>query len=120
MKNVIAVAGVLMLSLSVFAVPRGLYLASPKATIVDGSKVKLYFDLACKNASPDEFAGNLVAVSDDEGDMAVGLGVVLAKSSCVAGPKRQFIFTYDLKDAGLTIDDIKHDVTVQPIDLNNQ
>jgi hypothetical protein len=121
MKNLLLIVSVVMFCLSAFAVPRGLYLASPKAIVVDGpaNSVKLYFDLACKNEFPDEWAGNLVAVSDDEGDMSVALGVVLAKSSCDAGPKKQFIFTYPLKATGVTLDDIKHDVTFEPVDLKN-
>ena len=119
MKNLIAFAGVLMLSLSVFAVPRGLYLASPRAVVVDRNNVKLYFDLPCKNEFPDEWAGNIVAVSDDEGDRSIALGVVLAKSSCDVGPYKQFVFTYSLREVGITTDDIKHDVTLQPIDLDN-
>ena len=51
--------------------------------------------------------------------MAVALGVVLAESACDAGPMRKFIFTYPLKDAGVTLDDIKHDVKLAQIDLKN-
>lgn len=118
MKNLIILACTLM-SVSAFAVPRGLYLASPKTIVVDRSNVKLYFELKCKNEYPDEWAGNLVAVSDDEGDMSIALGVVLARSSCDPGPAKEFVFTYALREAKVTLDDIKHDVQLVPIDIEN-
>lgn len=104
-------------SVSALAVPRGVYLASPKAISVSGGQVNLSFELPCKNTYPDEWAGNLVAVSDDEGDMTIGLGVVLSKDSCAAGPIKTFIFTYDLEQTGASQVDLKNGVTFVPIDL---
>lgn len=116
MKKLMSLAA-LLVSVQAFAVPRDLYLASPKKIEVVGSKVKLTFDLKCSNESPDEWAGNLVAVSDDEGDMVMGLGVVLSESSCVEGPVKEFVFTYSLKKAGLTAEDLENGASFEPISL---
>ena len=118
MKKIILSLCILTTSLTAFAVPRGMYLASPKKIEVVGGKVKLTLSLNCKNESPDEWAGSLVAVSDDEGDMAVGLGVVLAKSSCEASAKaRDYVLTFDLKQTGLSAADLKGGASLEPMEL---
>lgn len=107
----------LVFSLNALAVPRGLYIAAPHKIKVVGNKVQLTLKLACKNEYPDEWAGNLVAVSDDEGDMAIALGVVLSQDSCDAGPKKNFVFEYDLKQTGVTASDLANGVTLEPVDV---
>jgi hypothetical protein len=118
MKAVLMIAlSVLFVSATAFAVPAGLYLAAPKKIEISGNSVNLFFDLACSNSAPEEWAGNLVAVSDDEGDLVVGLGVVLAKSSCKAGPQKEFVFEFALKETGLTPSDLKNGATFEPVNL---
>jgi hypothetical protein len=102
MKSVIGLFALLMTSNLVFAVPRGNYLASPKKIEVRGDSVRLSFDLPCSNGHPEENAGNLIVLSDDEGDFAKALGVVLAKSSCEEGPLKTFVLKYPLRRTGLT------------------
>jgi hypothetical protein len=113
----IATLVVLFCSNLAHAVPRGVYIAAPQGIRVTGqNQVTLSFRLPCSNSSPDEWAGNLVAVSDDEGDMVVGLGVVLARSSCTPGPYREFRFTYPLSETGLSLTDLRNGASLRPID----
>lgn len=88
------------------AVPRGVYLASPEKITVKGNTIELLVRLACKNEFPDEWAGQLVIVSDDEGDRAYGVGVILSESSCERGPKKLFSMKYDLLKQGLIPSDL--------------
>lgn len=116
-NRLLAVLCILGFSLSAIAVPKNLYLVSPKSITVSGNKLELAFELSCKNEHPNEWAGNLVAVSDDEGDMTVAVGVVLSKDSCKVGPKKTFVFVYDLKEANLSTEDLKNGVNFAPIDI---
>jgi hypothetical protein len=81
-------------STNALAVPGRLYVASPKKIEVVGGKVRLHYRLPCRNDHPDEWAGTLVAVWDDEGDQMIALGTVLAQSSCDPGPLKSFVFDY--------------------------
>jgi hypothetical protein len=101
------------------AVPHEMYLASPKKIKVVGEIVKLTFELPCSNKNPDEWAGNLIAVSNDSGDRAMALGVVLSKDSCEAGPVKNFTFTYPLAKTGLTAEDLTEESggSFEPIDI---
>lgn len=121
MKKIILAFLLVCVSSVGFAVPRGIYLASPKKIEVVGEKLKLTFDLACRDEQPpDEFTGQLVAVSDDEGDRVVGVGVVLSKSRCKAGPVKEFTFEYYLKETGVSSEDLQNEgVTLEPIDIDN-
>lgn len=110
---------VIGLSQAAFAVPRNMYLASPTKIEVVKKQVKLTFELPCTNEYPNEWAGNLISVSDDEGDLVQGLGVVLSKESCEPGPLKNYVFTYSLKEAGLSLEDLKAGASFAPIDLAN-
>lgn len=102
-------------ALNAVAVPRSPYIVSPSKIEVSGEKLLLTLDLKCKNESPNEWAGNLIALSDDSGDLVMGLAVVLAKSDCGPGPQKKFVLTYSLKDAGLSALDLKNGVTLEPL-----
>ena len=115
MKSLMAM--ILLSSTVAMAVPRGVYLASPEKVEVVGEKMVLTFKLPCQNEAPNEWAGSLVAVSDDEGDLAIGVGVALAKKSCVSGPAKEFKFQYDLKELGISSKDIKSGTVIEPITL---
>ena len=117
MKNFILIGFSLCIYSIASAVPQSMYLASPKKIEVLGKKVALTFALPCSNDAPDEWAGNLIAVSDDDGDMVVGLGVALSKDSCKAGPIKEFTFKYQLSKTGLTKSDLKSGASFEPIDL---
>lgn len=49
--------------------------------------------------------------------MTVALGVVLSEDSCEKGPKKTFVFEYDLKMTGVTDADLKNGVKFEPISL---
>jgi len=117
MNKILLAIIILAFSSISLAVPRGVYLAAPKKIEVIGTKVKLLFNLSCKNKNPDEWAGNLISLYDDEGDMAVGLGVVFSKSSCDPGPLREYSFEYNLKEIGFTANDIANGTTLIPLNL---
>jgi hypothetical protein len=117
MKKIILAIGVFGFSLAALAVPRQMYLASPSKIAVSGKNVNLTLQLACQNVNVDESAGNLVAVHDDEGDNAVALGVVLSKSNCMPGELKSVVLTYDLKQTGLSAEDLKNGATLIPMDL---
>lgn len=117
MKKIIMIILLSSLSSVTLAVPRNLFLASPKKITVVGKSVKLTFELPCKNEYPDEFTGNLVAVSDDEGDMSMALGVVLSHDRCEAGPMKDFALEYTLEATGLSSKDLENGATFEPIDI---
>ncbi len=100
-----------------YAVPRNMYLASPKKIQVIGKQVFLTFDLECSNEFPDEWAGNLIAVSDDEGDMSIALGIALSKESCQAGPAKEFTYKYSLSKTGMRQSDLKNGATFEPLNI---
>lgn len=107
----------LFLSSTAMAVPRGIYLAAPKKIEVVGEKLRLMFYLNCANENPDEWTGQLIAVSDDEGDYVVGLGVALSKDMCLPGPKKKFVFEYTLAQAGLTKAALTDGTTFEPLNI---
>ncbi len=112
-----------LLSFSANAVPRGIYLASPKKIqATPDNKVNLYLDLNCKNEFPDEWAGQLISTADDEGDMAFALAIVLSESSCDKGPKKQYTFTYELSQVSKNLtykDIIEKQISLVPADIRN-
>ena len=117
MKNLVLIGFSLCICSLASAVPRNMYLASPKKIEVSGNQVALTFDLGCSNDAPDEWAGNLIAVSDDEGDMVVALGIALSKDSCKAGPVKKFTFKYPLSQTGLKKSDLQNGASFEPLDL---
>lgn len=95
--NKIILVAMMMASVTASAIPRDLYLASPTKIEVDEDRLTLTLSLPCKNQWADEWAGNLVVNSDDEGDMALSLAVVLSLDSCERSAKQDFKLVYSLK-----------------------
>ncbi|MES2802738.1 MAG: hypothetical protein V4654_09625 [Bdellovibrionota bacterium] len=100
-----------------YAVPTQIYLAAPNKIEVIGERLKLTFKLPCKNKYPDEWAGQLVSASDDEGDMVISLGVTLSKGSCQKGPRKKFVFEYRLSEIGIQASELENGITFEPMDL---
>lgn len=100
-----------------YAVPTQIYLAAPNKIEVVGERLKLTFKLPCKNEYPDEWAGQLVSASDDEGDMVISLGVTLSKDSCKKGPLKEFVFEYRVSQIGIQASELENGITLEPMDL---
>lgn len=115
MKNIFVLT--IFLASNAWAVPHNVYLASPKRIEVIGNKVALSFDLKCKNEDPDNWAGHLINVFDDSGDLEVGLAIVLSKDVCKPGPLKEFTFRYPLTRTGVTAEDLNRGVTLVPMHL---
>src|SRR4051812_21812983 len=97
---------ILVTGMRASAVPRGVYVASPKKIVVAGNRLGLIFDLHCKNTHPEDFAGQPIALSDDEGDQVIGVGLLLAKSKCEPGPAKEFTFDFPVSKFGFKMSDL--------------
>lgn len=117
MKNIL-MALLVMSSVSAFAAPTDFVLLSPKKiTLKEDQTLELEIVLPCKNKEVLDFS-QIVMSSDDSGDLAIVVGVVVSMNNCESS---KYLKTFKLnanpKSYGYTVD---QDVTFEPMSIKTK
>ena len=97
----------LMITTFTYAVPRSMKLAAPSNIEVIGKELRLTFTLNCTSDWALDWS-RMVLTSDDEGDMAVAVGMVYSNQDCTSGDQ--------LRDYHLTIDPLHYGYSMSEVE----